>query len=193
MIFFLSVELIVSGRNSTNAKGFLKSSSGMSRQYTCAPSVGTPEPSWCHWWPWLCIPRRSPRAHQFWGICRFCQICCWARQFAPVHHLSLVLDQDGDVHEHLVQLLDRLLQLDEHLVSKEQILGQSLIQPLLIWGWKNLKSEDKHGQQCSRKKRQDTSARCRWWSLSAGLRFPQSGYVLWVAPLPRPANYNHHY
>ena len=44
--------------------------------------------------------------------------------FAPVHHLSLVLDQDGDVHEHLVQLLDRLLQLDEHLVSKEQILGQ---------------------------------------------------------------------
>merc|ERR1719222_1147190 len=35
----------------------------------------------------------------------------------PVHHLPLVLNQDGDVHEHLVQLLDRLLQLDEHLVS----------------------------------------------------------------------------
>ena len=32
MIFFLSVELFVSGRNSTNAKGFLKNSSEMSRK-----------------------------------------------------------------------------------------------------------------------------------------------------------------
>ena len=35
----------------------------------------------------------------------------------PVDHLALVLDQDGDVHEHLMQLLDALLQLDEHLMS----------------------------------------------------------------------------
>ena len=34
----------------------------------------------------------------------------------PVDHLSLVLHEDGDVHKHLVQLLDRLLQLDEHLM-----------------------------------------------------------------------------
>ena len=37
-------------------------------------------------------------------------------QLPPVDHLPLVLHQHGDVHEHLVQLLDRLLQLDEHLV-----------------------------------------------------------------------------
>ena len=42
-------------------------------------------------------------------------------QFAPVHHLSLVLDQDGDVHEHLVQLLDGGLQLHKHFMPGQRI------------------------------------------------------------------------
>ena len=37
----------------------------------------------------------------------------------PVDHFTLVLDEHGNVHEHLVKLLDALLQLDEHLVPKQ--------------------------------------------------------------------------
>ena len=44
---------------------------------------------------------------------------CFTKVSAPVDHLSLVLDEHGDVHEHLVELLDRLLELDEHLVPVE--------------------------------------------------------------------------
>ena len=39
----------------------------------------------------------------------------------PVHHLPLVLHQHCDVHEHLVQLLDRRLQFHKHLVPRERI------------------------------------------------------------------------
>ena len=41
--------------------------------------------------------------------------------FAPVHHLPLVLNQHRDVHEHLVELLDRRLQLNKHLVPGEAV------------------------------------------------------------------------
>ena len=40
----------------------------------------------------------------------------------PVDHFSLVLNEDGDIHEHLVQLLDGSLELDEHLVPAEYII-----------------------------------------------------------------------
>ena len=47
------------------------------------------------------------------------------RNQIPVNHLALVLDEDGNVHEHFVQLLDRLLQLDEHLMPvKVKQIGQ---------------------------------------------------------------------
>ena len=46
--------------------------------------------------------------------------------FSPVDHLPLVLNEDRYVHEHLVQLLDRLLQLDEHLVPKMGFMAQSI-------------------------------------------------------------------
>ena len=48
---------------------------------------------------------------------------------APVDHLPLVLDEHGDVHEHLVQLLDRLLELDEHLVPVEGVVMLVPINP----------------------------------------------------------------
>ena len=38
----------------------------------------------------------------------------------PVDNLPLLFDEHGHVHEHLVELLDRRLQLHEHLVSEEQ-------------------------------------------------------------------------
>ena len=41
--------------------------------------------------------------------------------FAPVHHLPLVLNQHCNVHEHLVELLDRGLQLNKHLVPGEAV------------------------------------------------------------------------
>ena len=47
------------------------------------------------------------------------------RNQIPVNHLALVLHEDGNVHKHFVQLLDWLLQLDEHLVPvKVKQIGQ---------------------------------------------------------------------
>ena len=54
----------------------------------------------------------------------------------PVDHLALVLDEHGDVHEHLVELLDALLQLDEHLMPASHRNQSKLIFFFFIQGGK---------------------------------------------------------
>ena len=164
---------------------------------TCAPFVGIQELFWCLQRPELCTQPRCPRGRRFWDkwstigevptIKReTSEENLW--QSIPIDDLPLLLNKHRHVHEHLVELLDRRLQLHEHLVPDDQgsrNLGWNICKSFkLPTIWKQALKVQFYTNPPL------TVVRCHWWLPWVAPHCPLYGYVLSVVlhPLPEISN-----